>query len=145
MNEKRILLWLDDYRDPFRKDENGTVIDVSDRVKHHTANNYTDIHWVRSYDEFIHYLMENNMPYAVSFDHDLEEEHYAPSDVWDDYPSSVQWQEENEPSFTEKTGHDCAKWLKAYCNKTSTPLPRWTVHSANPVGSQNIIYTLLED
>jgi hypothetical protein len=40
--------------------------------------------------------------------------------------------------FNEKTGYDAAKWLCDYCFLNSIPLPKWNVHSANPVGRDNI-------
>ena len=46
------LLWLDDIRDPS------------------SIKNY-DVTWVKNYDEFVNYLINNDLPYAISFDHDL--------------------------------------------------------------------------
>lgn len=38
----------------------------------------------------------------------------------------------------EKTGYDCAKWLVDYCIENDLDLPRYKIHSANPVGAENI-------
>ena len=38
----------------------------------------------------------------------------------------------------EKTGFHCAKWLVDYCLDNDLRLPPFQVHSANPVGRQNI-------
>ena len=38
----------------------------------------------------------------------------------------------------EKTGFDCAKWLVDWCLENSLKLPDFVVHSANPIGKQNI-------
>jgi len=71
-------------------------------------------HVVRSYDEFVRYIEAHGMPDEISFDHDLG----------DGVPS----------------GMDCAKWLV----ETERPVPRFTVHSANPPGRMNI-FSLLEN
>ena len=68
---------------------------------------------VRSYDEFVKYISENGVPDEISFDHDLGE-------------------------LDNKTGYDCAKWLCDYCWTNGVPMPLWNVHSANPVGRENI-------
>ena len=39
----------------------------------------------------------------------------------------------------EKTGYDVAKWLVAESMRTEIPLPAVYVHSANPIGSANIM------
>lgn len=71
---------------------------------------------VRNYEEFVQYIDKNGLPDEISFDHDLGE------DV--------------------KTGYDCAKWLCEYCWMNGIPIPPYNVHSANPVGRDNIIGTL---
>jgi hypothetical protein len=42
-------------------------------------------------------------------------------------------------NITEKTGLDCAKFLVAESMTKSIPLPQIYVHSANPIGSANIM------
>lgn len=71
---------------------------------------------VRNYDDFVKYITENALPDEISFDHDLGEQ--------------------------TKTGYDCAKWLCEYCWTNGLPVPDWNVHSANPVGRDNIIQIL---
>jgi len=71
---------------------------------------------VRNYEDFVQYIDKNGLPDEISFDHDLGE------DV--------------------KTGYDCAKWLCEYCWMNGIPIPPYNVHSANPVGRDNIIGTL---
>ena len=39
----------------------------------------------------------------------------------------------------EKTGYDCAKFLTGYCQNNNVVPPQCYVHSANPVGRENII------
>ena len=79
---------------------------------------------VRNFDEFKSYIEKNGMPFFISFDHDLADEHYVQSV---DYGS-----------FKEKTGYDCAKWLVEYCMSQGEQLPEYQVHSMNPVGVQNM-------
>lgn len=81
---------------------------------------------VRSYDEFVNWIEQNGLPDEVSFDHDL-------ADVF--YDSTTQKQGFN---YHEKTGYDAAKWLCEYCWTNGLPIPEWNVHSANPVGRDNI-------
>jgi len=92
---------------------------------------------VRTYFDFVEYMNDNGVPDVVSFDHDLADEHYS-SDMYDKnniYNSLY-------PSFKEKTGYDCAKWLCDYCVENKLPLPEYFIHSMNPVGRENILSTL---
>jgi len=82
---------------------------------------------VRNYDEFVNVVSNNidNITH-VSFDHDLADEHY----------DHTTWES---PMYLEKTGLDCAKWMKDFYEKNNTDLPTMFVHSMNPVGTKNII------
>lgn len=40
--------------------------------------------------------------------------------------------------MTHNTGYDCCKWLVDYCIDRNLPHPRYTVHSMNPIGKENI-------
>ena len=42
-------------------------------------------------------------------------------------------------NITEKTGLDCAKWLVSESMTNKIPLPQIYVHSANPIGSSNMM------
>jgi hypothetical protein len=66
---------------------------------------------VRNYKQFVDYIENNGVPDIVSFDHDLAEE---------------------------KTGADCAKWLGEYLIENGIPIPKYYIHSMNPVGAINI-------
>ncbi len=81
--------------------------------------NPPDTGWivVRTYQEFVNWIETNGLPGCISFDHDLGEE---------------------------KTGYDAVKWmcnwiLDRVVSGASLELPEITVHSANPVGKENII------
>ena len=82
---------------------------------------------VRNYEEFVNHITEYGLPEEVSFDHDLAEIHYDPATWRQDFV------------YHEKTGYDCAKWLCDYCWTNGLPVPTWNVHSANPVGRDNIV------
>lgn len=81
---------------------------------------------VRSYDEFVDFILKNGVPDTISFDQDLADAHYASGE-----PPPEGWKE--------KTGLDCAKWLINYCIEKELPFPEnITVHSMNPVGRERI-------
>lgn len=79
---------------------------------------------VRSYDAFIEWVKENGLPDEVSFDHDL---------------SDIRTHTEGSREYT---GYDCAKWLCEYCWENGLPIPKWNIHSANPVGKSNIEFIM---
>lgn len=112
------LLWLDDYRDPFDKEVDWLVFSPIGRD--------VEIHWVKSYQDFVRWVTENGLPDGICFDHDLgfTNEYYI---------------ENNLPSpLIEKTGYDCAKWLVDYCINNKFELPLYNIQSANPIGKENI-------
>lgn len=80
---------------------------------------YKELSWiiVRNYVEFISYIEIFGMPLIISFDHDLGE---------------------NESGEIAKSGLDCVKWLIDYCLDNNIEFPAHVVHSANPVGKENI-------
>jgi hypothetical protein len=73
---------------------------------------------VRSFHEFVEHIDMFGMPYEISFDHDLG---------WNNIS--------NQPRLS---GMDCAKWL---VENNYVP-DRFYVHSANPVGAENILCLL---
>lgn len=107
------VLWLDDLRDP-SQGQFKIWLNLA-------FGENLDVTWVKSYDEFVKYFKHNEMPYAISFDHDI-----SSFELTDDLDSN------------EKTGLDCAKWIVDYCMNNAVRLPKYFVHSANPVGRENI-------
>ena len=78
-----------------------------------------DEEWIiaRSFEEAVELILKNGFPSEISFDHDLGEE-------------------------DAKTGYDLAKWIVDYDidhggTKMSVDF-KFNVHSANPVGAENI-------
>jgi hypothetical protein len=114
-------LFLDDIRNP--KDCANGLVPV----------NFNKFYWendwiiVRSYNEFVDWIVKNGLPDFISFDHDLADEHYTMD--FDKILNAVQG---------EKTGYECAKWLGNYCIDNGKKLPDFVVHSQNPVGKLNI-------
>lgn len=119
-----IILWLDDYRNPF--------LNVEKRVPQEKGT----LIWVRNFEEFTQWIYLNGLPDVISFDHDLGDEHYTPEEYWNCYESSKSYQENQ--IYKEKTGKDCANWLVEYCLDNNNKLPIFYIHSANPVGADNI-------
>ena len=112
--ENKIYLYLDDVRTP-------------------TSDNWEV---VRNYDEFVaHIKMHGLENYEViSLDHDLGDtamqEYY--NNVRDNYTIDYN-------NIKEKTGMDCCRWLVAESMNKKIPLPQIYVHSANPIGSANMM------
>lgn len=106
---------------------------------------------VKNYDEFVNMVTElglNNID-IISLDHDLGDT------AMDEYHNNVVYNNRIDYSkIKEKTGLDCAKWLVDFfydqnpkrssldnihkkINKINFPIVY--THSANPIGSENII------
>ena len=111
---KKMYLYLDDIRIP------------------------TEGEWevVKNYDEFVAHIRLNGLENyeVISLDHDLGES------------AMIEYYTNTKPNFEldykrieEKTGYDCAKWLVSESIAKNIPLPQIYVHSANPIGSANII------
>ena len=118
------ILWLDDLRNPYINLE-GKVPNVNGTVE-----------WVLNYEQFTQWVEKFGLPNIISFDHDLADEHYTPEKYWHDYDLSKEYQDSQD--YQEKTGLDCAKWLIDYCMDNNQKLPEFYIHSANPVGADNI-------
>ena len=91
---------------------------------------------VKSYDEFIKHIQLNRLDAyeVISLDHDLGDtamDEYF-NNVRDNYKIDYN-------NITEKTGLDCAKWLVNESMTSKIPLPQIYTHSANPIGSANIM------
>jgi hypothetical protein len=124
------LLWLDDIRNPYINEEG--------KVPTRKNGKHYNIHWVLKYEQFVKWIELFGLPDAISFDHDLADEHYTPEYFWNNYDESKKFQEWRGQNYQEKTGMDCAKWLVDYCMDNKNKLPKIFVHSANPVGADNI-------
>jgi len=114
MKQNKIQLYLDDIRTP-NNDE-----------------------WlvVRSYDELVSHIRLNGLDKyeIISLDHDLGDT--AQKEYFNNVSPNYQLDYNN---ILEKTGLDCAKWLVAESMNSKIPLPQIYTHSANPIGSANIM------
>jgi hypothetical protein len=111
----KTFLFLDDIRFP---------IDVSLYITKQHKHIFINERWiiVRNYKEFCDYIEKKGVPDCVAFDHDLADEHYY-----------------NNETFKEKTGYDCAKFLKDWCEEKNLSYPELIIcHSMNPIGKKNI-------
>jgi len=98
-----------------------------------------DDHWmiVRNHTEFVSairlYGLENFE--VISLDHDLGDqsmiEYYT--NVKNNYSLNY------DNIVNEKTGYDCCKFLVAESMTKKIPLPQIYIHSANPIGSANMM------
>ena len=124
-------LFLDDIRQP------------SDCAKYmHTrigALNpiYLEGEWyiVRNYNQFCKAIDEFHTKIThISYNHDLAEAHYSEKM----YEGGKVYMEYLE-TISEKTGLDCAKYMKNFYDKAGEEYPVMFVHSMNPIGTENII------
>ena len=115
MKKEKISLYLDDVRIP------------------------TDDSWqvVKDYTEFVSHIRLNGLENyeVISLDHDLGEQ--AMDEFYNNALPNYTLNYDN--IVNEKTGLDCAKWLVAESMNKQIPLPQIYVHSANPIGSANIM------
>ncbi|MEY4332626.1 MAG: hypothetical protein RLZZ196_1364 [Bacteroidota bacterium] len=124
MKKEKMRLYLDDVRTPLNPNNE-------------SAGDIPQWQVVRTYEEFVAHIRLNGLQNyeVISLDHDLGKQ------AMEEYYNNVH------PNYTlnydnivnEKTGYDAAKWLVAESMKTETPLPAVYVHSANPIGSANIM------
>ncbi len=91
---------------------------------------------VRNYDEFVAHIRLNGLENyeVISLDHDLGDT--AMSEYFNNVSPNF---ELNYDNIKEKTGMDCARWLVNESLTHNIPLPQIYVHSANPIGSANIM------
>lgn len=114
MNKDKIMLYLDDVRTP------------------------NDKEWivVRNYDQFVNRINQHGLENieVISLDHDLGDsamvEYY--NNVKDNYTLDYN-------NISEKTGYDACKYIVNRSIETGIPLPQIYVHSANPIGSANMM------
>jgi hypothetical protein len=112
--QNKLRLYLDDVRTP------------------------TDTEWVvvRNYNEFVTQINSNGLENfeLISLDHDLGDtamiEYYT--NVKHNYNLDY-------TNIQEKTGMDCCRFLVTESIQKNIPLPLIYVHSANPIGSANMM------
>jgi len=91
---------------------------------------------VRNYDEFVAQIKLNGLSNfeIISLDHDLGEgamvEYYT--NVKNNYMLDYN-------NIEERTGMDCCRYLVSDSMNEKIPLPQIYIHSANPIGSANMM------
>jgi hypothetical protein len=108
----KTILWLDDIRDPFVIKEWIYTIQYLKEEYLEIEDESCEVQWLKTQIEFEKYIKENGLPDLISFDNDL--------------------------GIGNGEGYDCAKWLVEYCMDNNVQLPKWFIHSANPVAKENI-------
>lgn len=122
----KVLLWLDDIRDPSNSYWQRYFPEYADET----------VIWVKNYDEFVEWIELHGLPDMIAFDHDLEPDHYEFS------PEELMKGNFNHVKEYGKTGYDCAHWLVDFCINNEVSLPDYISQSANPTGKENILKLL---
>jgi len=111
---EKIRIYLDDIRTPIEND------------------------WAvcRDYNDFVNKVSEIGLEniYMISLDHDLGE-----TAIREYFKNVSKNYILNYDNIQEKTGYDCAKWLVDQSMEKDVQLPLILTHSANPIGSANIM------
>jgi hypothetical protein len=126
---KSYALFLDDYRFP------------EDVYRYTGDYDFVQLQWkiVRNYEAFVDCIESSyhlgEFPEVISFDHDLSGEHYL--HLSGEFPYD---------KVIEKTGMHCALWLLDFCRDHRLVVPKYKVHSQNPIGRYNIeqLFGLIE-
>lgn len=96
-------------------------------------------HWVKSYQEFVDYITNNDLPDILAFDHDLSDDAY---ELWHKH-NGYKTSDINYDEYVVKTGYHAAKWLTEYCQDNKIKLTcKVYAHSMNPKGRENILSIL---
>jgi len=91
---------------------------------------------IRNYDDFVKIINLNGLENieVISLDHDLGES--AMIEYYTNVKNNFELDYNN---IVEKTGYDCCKFLVSTSMTKNIPLPQIYVHSANPIGSSNMM------
>lgn len=122
----KILLWLDDTRDPNTGD---WLLSYAPEWDKHRDN----VVWVKNSQQFVDYIKKWGIPELIAFDHDLGEDLAI-----DLHLSGLSKKQARLAKKEVQSGFDCASWLVDYCMNYNKELPEWVVQSSNPVGKDNI-------
>lgn len=123
--KKKILLWLDDVRDP----QKCGILE-----KYGIDPNSVDIRWAKSYDDFVWYINEDDYADIVCFDHDLGKD----VEIKEREENGLSKRQARKRKKNIKNGLDCAKYFINFLHVSKAPIPKIIVHSMNPVGKKRI-------
>ena len=92
---------------------------------------------VKNYEQFVSKIRFDGLDSfeVISLDHDLGEESMI--EYYTNVKNNYQLNYEN--IVNEKTGYDCCKFLVSESMSKNIPLPQIYIHSANPIGSANMM------
>jgi rRNA maturation protein Rpf1 len=130
-------LFLDDIRHP-----NEAYIDIESDSSIRSVESLKKIsgiendQWViaRDYDEFVFLINQLGIPLAISFDHDLQEEHIKYYYNVTQVSGVIEYE-----NFKNKTGKHCADYfVEKFKNTQEAKAPKIFVHSANAYGAKRI-------
>ena len=111
---EKVRIYLDDIRTPLETD------------------------WIicRNYEEFVQKVSDTGLENIelISLDHDLGQ-----TAIREYFKNTSKNYVIDYNNIHEKTGYDCAKWIVNKSMEEDIDLPTITVHSANPVGSANMM------
>ena len=122
---KKTLLWLDDWRNPWDEEIDWMVFSPIGRD--------VNVVWVKSYKEFTEWISTNGLPDAICFDHDL-----GKLTEVEMRKLGYSKKEAREKKNMELSGYDCAKWLVDYCMEKNTDISGFNIQSSNGAGKLNI-------
>jgi hypothetical protein len=132
-------LFLDDLRNPehayiFPKRDGCGIIIPSQSLNEKSGIGNNDWVVVRDYTSFIQTLILLGLPAAVSFDHDLHEEHTKHYYNVTQSTGIIEY-----GNLKHKTGKHCAEaFVKKWQESKTKVLPRVFIHSANQYGAAEI-------
>ena len=92
---------------------------------------------VRNYEEFVKKVQDLGLENIdiISLDHDLGDQ--AMIEYYTNVKENYELNYDN--IVNEKTGYDCCKFLVSESMSKNIPLPQIYIHSANPIGSGNMM------
>lgn len=126
MSKLKVLIWLDDYRNPFK--DPTWLAKFAPEYKEDSGN---VVIWLKDYRSFTTWISKFGLPDMIAFDHDLSDFQAMKAG----YPEMM---EDIPTPLTENTGMDACEWVVDYCIDNSVKFPKWVVQSSNPVGAKNI-------
>jgi hypothetical protein len=89
---------------------------------------------VRDLAEMVKVITERGLPEFVSFDHDL-----GKNNVKKLIAQGFSKRKARKIATFEISGMHCASFLETVCRMMQQPLPKYAVHSLNPVGTENLL------
>jgi hypothetical protein len=138
-------LFLDDLRKPehayiYPKRDGNSIVITSHSLENMSGVSNDNWVVVRTYEDFVQTIEEKGIPNAVSFDHDLDEEHIRHYYKVTESTGVIEYD-----NLKVKTGKHCAEYFVQKYKELQPPhTPHVYIHSANQWGVQEIRKVLKE-